>query len=80
MSLEHDEVDAVRSRYARRPPADPRYALSNPAALAAMQERQRAMVALLRAAGQADFATRTLLEVGSGSGGNLLQCQRCLLI
>ena len=73
MSLKHDEADAVRRRYARRLAADPRYALSNPAALAAVQERQRAMVALLRAAGQADFATRTLLEVGSGSGGNLLE-------
>ena len=73
MSHEHDEAEAVRSRYARRPAADARYALSNPAALAAAQERQRAMVALLRAEGHADFATRTLLEVGSGSGGNLLE-------
>jgi len=73
MSREHDEAEAVRSRYARRPAADPRYALSNPAALAAMQERQRAMVALLRAEGHADFAARTVLEVGSGAGGNLLE-------
>lgn len=68
-----DEADAVRERYARRLPADPRYALSNPAALAAVQERQRAMVELLRAEGHADFVSLELLEVGSGHGGNLLE-------
>ena len=73
MSGEHDEAEAVRSRYARRPAADPRYELLNPAALAAMQERQRGVLALLRAEGHADFAALTVLEVGSGSGGNLLE-------
>lgn len=73
MSGEPDEADAVRGRYARRLPADPRYALSNPAALAAMQERQRGVVALLRNEGHADFASLELLEVGSGHGSNLLE-------
>ncbi len=67
------EAEAVRARYAKRLALDPRYSLANPAALAAMQERQRAIVALLRRAGHADFAAPTLLEVGSGSGGNLLE-------
>ncbi len=67
------EADAVRARYARRLDGDPRYRLSNPAALAAMQERQRAIVRLLRRRGLTDFAGLSLLEVGSGSGGNLLE-------
>ena len=67
------EADAVRARYARRPVLDARYSLANPAALAAMQERQRAMLSLFRALGFADFGALEVLEVGSGSGGNLLE-------
>ena len=69
----HGETDEVRARYARRAVADPRYSLANPAALAAVQERQRAMLALLREQGRDDLSAITLLEVGSGSGGNLLE-------
>ena len=68
-----DEADAVRARYARRLAVDPRYSLANPAALAAQQERQRALVALLRRVGRTDFGDIAVLEVGSGSGGNLLE-------
>ena len=69
------EAAAVRARYARRPlaAADTRYSLADPAALLAMQGRQRAIVELLRAAGRSDFASQTVLEFGSGSGGNLLE-------
>ena len=69
------EASAVRARYARRPQAaaDARYSLANPAALLAMQGRQRAIVELLRGAGRSDFAAQTVLEFGSGSGGNLLE-------
>ena len=67
------ETDAVRARYARRAPADERYRLTNPAALMAMQERQRAMLALFARLGFADLAELRLLEVGSGGGGNLLE-------
>ncbi len=67
------ETEEIPARYARRSLVDPRYSLANPAALAAMQERQRAMLALLRRQGRDDLATITLLEVGSGSGGNLLE-------
>lgn len=75
MSADPDrhETDELRARYARRAAADPRYSLANPAALAAMQERQRAMLALLRRQGRDDLSAITLLEVGSGSGGNLLE-------
>ncbi|MDQ6684801.1 MAG: class I SAM-dependent methyltransferase [Pseudomonadota bacterium] len=67
------EADAVRARYARRDAVGAHYQLANPAALLAMQERQRALVALLREVGRGDFAALTLLEVGSGGGGNLLE-------
>ncbi len=70
------EADAVRDRYARRATEDPRYRLTNPAALMAMQERQRAMVALFRRIGHDDLSVPTLLEVGSGAGGNLLELLR----
>ncbi len=69
---EDAEAIAVRERYARRADADlSRYSLAQPAALAALQERERATLAVLRRLG-ADFATRSVLEVGSGSGDNLL--------
>jgi SAM-dependent methyltransferase len=67
------ETAAVRDRYARRATADERYRLTNPAALMAMQERQRAMLALFARRGFSDLAQLRLLEVGSGGGGNLLE-------
>ena len=67
------EIDAVRDRYARRAPADERYRLTHPAALLAMQERQRAMLALFARQGFGDLAQLRLLEVGSGGGGNVLE-------
>ncbi|HEX6361324.1 MAG TPA: class I SAM-dependent methyltransferase, partial [Albitalea sp.] len=60
--------------YARRAPQDPRYSLLNPAALAAWQERQRAVARLLRRLGHADLSRLDLLEVGCGTGSNLLDC------
>ena len=67
------EPQSVRERYARRIANDPRYSLLNPAALHAWQERQRAMRALFTGLGWADLSALKLLEVGSGSGGNLVE-------
>jgi SAM-dependent methyltransferase len=67
------EPESVRERYARRLANDPRYSLLNPAALRAWQERQRAMLALFKRLGRADLSALKLLEVGSGSGGNLIE-------
>jgi len=67
------ETDAVRDRYARRAPADERYRLTHPAALMAMQERQRAMLGLFARRGFNDLDTLRLVEIGSGGGGNLLE-------
>lgn len=71
-----DEADALRERYARRAPNDPRYSLLDPAALAALHERQRAVAQLFARLGWHDLGERRLLEVGCGSGGNLLDCLR----
>jgi SAM-dependent methyltransferase len=67
------EVDAVRARYARRVARDDgRYSLTHPAALAALQERERATLRLFHELGLTDFAALSVLEIGSGSGDNLL--------
>lgn len=68
----------VAQRYARRDAlADAaRYSLFDAAALQAQQERVRAMLSLWRAHGWPGLQGRTLLEVGCGSGGNLLDLLR----
>lgn len=73
------ETRAVQARYARRDSsADAqRYSLyANAVALQAQQERLRALAHLWHAHGWADLAGRPLLEVGCGSGGNLLDLLR----
>jgi SAM-dependent methyltransferase len=73
MTPHHDEAGAVRERYARRAAQDPRYSLLNPAALATMQERQRAWLALFRRLGWQDLSHLRLHEVGCGTGSNLVE-------
>jgi len=70
------EPDAVRERFARRAVGEWRYNPLNPAVLAAMQERQRALTALFRELGWLDLSDRRLLEVGCGGGWNLLDLLR----
>jgi len=77
------ETHAVQARYARRDRRDDaqRYSLyANAAALQAQQERLRAMACLWRLHGWASLADRPLLEVGCGSGGNLLDLLRLGLL
>jgi SAM-dependent methyltransferase len=71
---DRDEAEAVRGRYARRVVGDARYSLQTRAALLAFQERQRALLALFARLGWADLSTRRLVEIGSGTGSNLLEC------
>ena len=70
------EADAVVQRYARRAAADPRYSLLRPDVWQTVQERQRAMLRLFVRVGLTDLAALRLLEVGCGSGGNLLELLR----
>lgn len=79
MSLdEHDEVQAVAQRYARRGQASPpgRYSMLQPDVWQTVQERQRAMLRLFVQRGLTDLDRLTVLEVGCGAGGNLLELLR----
>ncbi len=64
-------------RYARRQtvPAS-RYDPLEPAVYMAVQERERALIRLIREVGLAPVVDRRVLEIGCGSGGNLLQLLR----
>ncbi len=75
MNEPHDEARAVAERYARRP-SDDRYSPLHAHVLLALQERQRTLRQLLLRAGLRDLSRTRLLEVGCGSGGNLLELLR----
>jgi SAM-dependent methyltransferase len=69
------EPQAVAERYGRR--RDPhRHSALNPDVWQTLQERQRAMLRLFNRLGWNDLASRRVLEVGCGSGGNLLELLR----
>jgi SAM-dependent methyltransferase len=70
-----DEAAEVAQRYARRRPTD-RYSMLNADVWHTVQERQRAMLRLFGRLGWHDVAARRVLEVGCGSGGNLLELLR----
>lgn len=72
----NDETRTVAERYARRGGLADRYSLLRPEVWQTVQERQRAMLALFARLGHADLAPLRLVEVGCGSGGNLLELLR----
>jgi SAM-dependent methyltransferase len=66
------EIEEIAMRYERRKAVvGDRYARFNPEVIASTQERQRALVALLKSQGIADLAGLGVLEIGCGSGANL---------
>ena len=67
-----NEADAVVERYARRA-ADDRYSRLRPQVWLTLQERQRALLRLFVRAGLHDLSQLRLLEVGCGTGTNLLE-------
>jgi ubiquinone/menaquinone biosynthesis C-methylase UbiE len=69
------EPDEIKARYARRTQPE-RYSLLRPDVWQSVQERQRAMLGLFADLGHADLSTVRLLEVGCGSGSNLLEFLR----
>ena len=71
-----DEARAVAERYARRPAGDDRYSMLRPDVWQTVHERQRAMLALFARLGWHDLSALRLLEVGCGTGGNLLELLR----
>ena len=70
-----DETRARAERYARRIDPD-RYSWLQPDVWMTLQERQRALLQLLRRHGLTDLARLRVLEVGCGAGGNLLDLLR----
>jgi SAM-dependent methyltransferase len=72
------EADEVKRRFARRSltlSAD-RYSALQPEVLLWMQERERALIRLLRSQAPKPLAELGVLEIGCGSGGNLLELIR----
>ena len=71
---EHDELAAIRARYERRAALPPeRYSRFNPEVLAAVQQRQRATIDLMAARGIRSLKDLDIVEIGCGSGANLLE-------
>lgn len=67
-----NEVEEIAERYERRKlVTGDRYARFNPEVIAGTQERQRALVTLLKTHGIADLARVDVLEIGCGRGSNL---------
>lgn len=72
MSDDFNEADAIAQRYARRR-VDGRYGALQPDVWQSRQERQRALIALLRRHLRQPLAALDILEVGCGHGDNLLE-------
>lgn len=72
------ETDLVADRYALRATSgiDDRYNMLNPAVWLGVQERQRALIRLLSKYAAQPLPEMRVLEVGCGSGGNLLELLR----
>ena len=73
-----NESDKVVERYARRAllGQDDRYSMLNPSMWQGVQERQNVLIQLLRRHAKSPLNQLRVLEVGCGSGGNLLELLR----
>lgn len=76
--MNHLEIDEVRKRYERRKAnvESDRYSFLNPSVWQNVQECQRAKLKLFAELGITSFNETKLIEVGCGSGGNLLEFLR----
>lgn len=73
-SGDQQELEAIRERYRRRESIEPqRYAPLSADVVLRVLERNRSMAELLRAAGHTTLAGLDVLEVGCGTGNNLLE-------
>ncbi|MDY0095875.1 MAG: class I SAM-dependent methyltransferase [Candidatus Vecturithrix sp.] len=72
------EAERVTERYARRSAAgvEHRYSMLNPEVWKSVQERQRTLIKLLVRHTEKPLDQLRLLEIGCGSGGNLLEFLR----
>ncbi len=78
MSKLTSETEEVVKRYAARAVLikDDRYSMLNPAVWQGVQERQRVLLQMLKQFSTKPLADLRVLEVGCGSGGNLLELLR----
>jgi SAM-dependent methyltransferase len=72
------ETERILTRYRKRVPAggDPRYAFTTPAVYMAVQERERALLRWIRSCGIAHVDKKKIIEIGCGSGANLIEFMR----
>lgn len=71
---EDPELGAIRERYQRRADvSSQRYSVFSPDVQERVQERQRVMLRMLRKAGIGSLTSLDILEVGCGTGNNLLE-------
>ena len=69
-----DELEQISQRYLRRNEiASGRYARLNPEVVYGAQERQRTLISILRFNGILELSKVDILEVGCGTGSNLLE-------
>jgi len=74
---ENDELSLIRERYAKRKTGfEDRYNPLNPEAYMSRQEKERALISLLKKVAMPPLGDRSLLEIGCGSGLNLLHLIR----
>lgn len=73
MTSPPDDVDAMAARYARRAALSGLYDPLRPEVMQARHERQRVLAALLARHARRPLGELHLLEVGCGSGANLLE-------
>jgi len=73
-----DEIQKVRDRYARRQHLSKAslYTPLNPAVYMSQQEKELALIRWLKVCGIVPLENKRVLEIGCGSGGNLLQLIR----
>jgi ubiquinone/menaquinone biosynthesis C-methylase UbiE len=64
----HAEEARIRAAYARREEDDPRYSWFSPGQRFILQQRERRLLALLQRFGFAALESKTILEVGCGTG------------
>ncbi len=78
MAEKSHEAEQVAARYARRQGkhVDARYSMLNASVWQAVQERQRALISLLKRHAPGPLDDMRVLEIGCGGGGNLLELLR----